>query len=92
MTRPIHWRGGIYTPNQLHSTARRFDRRVNSINAALAAMRRGESLHLQYAAGRQLWSLSGGRCVSAEVANLLISNASIVPVGDTLFDGMPGQT
>jgi hypothetical protein len=92
MNRLVHWRGGIYTPTELHRSARRLDRRLASVDQVLTAMRRGESLHLQYENGRPLWSLSGGRTVSAETAEVLICNASVVPVGDALFNDMPGQT
>ena len=81
-------RRGVYTPSELHRLACRLDRRVVCVDQVLIAMRMGEVLHLQYEHGRPLWSLSGGRSVSAEVAALLTSNASVVPVGDALFDGM----
>jgi hypothetical protein len=57
-----------------------------------AAMCNGQSLHLQYRAGAPLWSLSGGKAVPAEVAEILTKHASVVPAGGALFDGMPGQT
>ena len=84
-------RRGVYTPSELHRLACRLDRRVVRVDQVLIAMRKGEVLHLQYENGRPLWSLSGGRSVSAEVANLLITSASVVPIGSALFDGMPGQ-
>ena len=56
------------TATDLRRIARRLDRRLGSANAALAAMRRGQTLHLQYRAGRRLWTLSDGRPVTAEVA------------------------
>ena len=67
MTRTV-LRGGVYTPSDLHRSSRRLDRRLARVNTALAAMRQGQFLQLQYRAGRPLWSLSGGRSVSAEVA------------------------
>ena len=82
---------GVYTPGELHRSAHRLTRTA-SVSTALAAMRRGESLHLQYQAGRSLWSLSNGCAVSAEVAGILINDASVVPVGGALFDDMPGQS
>jgi hypothetical protein len=83
----------IPTPDSLRRAHRRLDRRAASLNAALAAMRRGKSLHLEYrSGGRPCWSLSNGRAVSAEVAAILTRNASVVPVGDALFAGIPGQT
>jgi hypothetical protein len=85
-------RGSIYTPGELHRLGRRLNRRIASVDAALQAMRRGGFLHLQYHAGRPLWSLSSGRTVSSEVAAILINDARIVPVGRALFDDMPGQS
>ena len=67
---------------QTHRLARRIDR-------ALAAMRAGESLHLQYRDGRPLWNLSGGRIVTAEAANLVIRHEHVRgPADAALFDGM----
>jgi hypothetical protein len=68
------------------------ERRIASVNSALGAMRRGEFLHLQFHAGRSLWLLSGGRSVSADIAEILIKHASVVPVGGALFANMPGQS
>jgi hypothetical protein len=55
-------------------------------------MRRGVTLHLQHSNGRDLWSLSDGKFVSAAVARLVIANAFVVPAGDGLFEGVPGQS
>jgi hypothetical protein len=85
-------RGGIYTPSELHRLGRVLERRIASANSALAAMRQGESLHLQYRAGSPLWSLSGGRSVSANIAENLIEHAFVAPVDDALFADMPGQS
>ena len=46
----------------------RRDRNVAAANRAIAAMRRGETLCLQYQAGRPLWRLSGGQAVPSAVA------------------------
>jgi hypothetical protein len=43
------------TATDLRRIARRLDRRLGSANAALAASR-GQTLHLQYRAGRLLWT------------------------------------
>jgi hypothetical protein len=88
----VLFRGGIYTPSELHRLGRHLERRLARANTTLAAMCRGESLHLQYQAGRPLWRLSGGRSVSVEIAEILTNHASVAPVGDALFNGMPGQT
>ncbi len=73
---------------QLRSSARL----VARFDSALAAMREGQTLHLQFSRGGPLWSLSGGAAVTAEVAALLFNSASIEPVGCALFPGMPAQT
>lgn len=57
-------------------------------NRALALMRKGQTLHLQYRAGKPSWGLSGGKSVSADVAAILTSHVLVVPVGDGLFAGM----
>ena len=73
-------RSSIFTPGELRRIARRLDRRIAGIDAALTAMRQGEFLHLKYRSdGRPCWSLSNGHAVSAEVATILINNASISP-------------
>ena len=46
-------------------------------------------LHLQYQAGRAVWSLSGGQSLSADVATIPTSNASVVPVGDANLETRP---
>jgi hypothetical protein len=86
------FRGGIYTPGELHRLGRRLERRIASADSALGAMRRGESLHLQYRAGSPLWSLNGGRSVSVNIAEILIEHAFVAPVDDALFVDMPGQS
>jgi hypothetical protein len=83
---------GIYTASELHRLGRRLDRRIANVDRVLAAMRHGESLHLQYENGRPLWSLSGGRTVPAHIAALAIADVSVVAVGRALFDDCLGQT
>lgn len=61
-------------------------------NRALAVMRRGAVLHLQYSAGRRpSWSL-GGRQISAAVASLIINSPLVVPADVALFPNLPAQT
>lgn len=94
MKRAARWpSASIHTAPELHRAARRLNRRTASVSAALQAMRRGEFLCLQYSAGRPCWSLSNGRIVSAQVADILIHNASISPADGALFpDCVPAQT
>jgi hypothetical protein len=75
-------------PNYTAAAAISIARLVSTI----AALRMGQALHLQYRSGRRLWNLSDGTAVPADVAEVLTKHASIVPVGDALFDGLPGQT
>jgi hypothetical protein len=83
---------GIFTQNELRRLGRRLDRRGTSINVALTAMRRGELLCLEYRAGKPHWLLSNGAAVHADIANILISNALIIPASGALFDCVPAQT
>jgi hypothetical protein len=82
-------RQGVHTAPELHRSTRRLDRNVAAADRALTAIREGRSLHLQYQAGFPIWSLSGGRAVSADIAAILTSNASVAPVGDALFASIP---
>ena len=54
---------------------RRAEFNANAANRALAAMRKGAQLRLQYRDGRPSWSL-GGKSVSADVAAILIVTRS----------------
>ena len=74
------------------SHQRRLDRLNNSATTVLAAMSRGEALHLEYAWYGRAWRLSGGRCIPNEVASLVIQNAHVADVGDALFHDTPPQT
>jgi hypothetical protein len=71
---------------------RRTSRKVGRTNQVLAAMRSGQSLHLQHRDGRPLWSLSGGRSVAADVAAIVIRHALVVPADTALFTNLPGQS
>ena len=78
----------IARATQMRRTARltaRFD-------SALAALRAGKSLHLQFGDSGPLWTLSDGSTVTAEVASLLLNHACIEPTSHVLFPGMPAQT
>ena len=70
---------------------RRTSRKVDRVNQALAAMRAGESLHLQHHNGNALWSLSDGRSVTAVAAAILTCHAHVVPADVALFSDLPGQ-
>jgi hypothetical protein len=51
----------------------------------------GVGLHLQYRSGKPSWSLSNGKTVPAEVAEIITQHALVKPADGALFDGMPGQ-
>ena len=82
------WRSGAAMTSELH---RRSDF-SRAVARALDAMRAGLLLHMEYRAGHPIWSLGGGQAVSAAAAAIIISSANVVPVGDSLFPDMPGQT
>jgi hypothetical protein len=83
---------GVFTPSELHRSARRLQRRADRVSIALAAMRSGQSLHLKYRGSGPRWSLSSGQVVDPAVAAILLNDASIVPVSGALFSDMPGQS
>jgi hypothetical protein len=85
----IHRQGVPIVFEPRRSTSR-LDLRLTGIDQIPCAIREGEALHLYYENGRLFWSLSSERSVPADVATLLIRSASVAPVGDALFDGMPG--
>jgi hypothetical protein len=85
----------IPTVHTLRSARRRLAKRVGRIeqaDAVLAEMQAGASFHLQFTRSGPLWVLSSGRQVPDVIARLVIASASVVGVGDALFDGCPAQT
>jgi hypothetical protein len=73
------------------SSRRRVDKRTNKAVSVLAAMKAGASLYLTYTAQGPIWSLSAGRPITNDVAELVTSSSSVVDCGGSLFDGLPGQ-
>ena len=61
---------------------------ANAANRALAAMRKGAQLRLQYRDGRPSWSL-GGKTPFADVA--AIASVLVAPADAALFPDLPGQ-
>jgi hypothetical protein len=84
-------KASIHTPHTLALQRRRFDRQAISVNAVLATMRKGASLHLSYSP-RLHWRLSTGKFVTEEVARTVVAHPDIVGVGDALFAGGFSQT
>jgi hypothetical protein len=80
------------TINNLRANARRLDRLNIAVAKVLTAMQRGEALHLEYRWCGPVWCLSGGAHIDAEVAQLVTKSASVVGVGDALFNDTPAQT
>jgi hypothetical protein len=77
---------------KIHATARRLDRLNIKAATVLTAMQHGETLLLEYRWRGPVWCLSGGRNVPDEVAQVVIKSASVVGVGDALFNDIPAQT
>jgi hypothetical protein len=85
----------IPTVPALRATRRRLAKHVGRIEQAecvLNEMRAGAALHLQHTKQGPCWALSNGRPVSDVIARFVVSSASVVGVGDSLFDGCPAQT
>jgi hypothetical protein len=61
-----------------------------------AACAPAATLHLTFRNGGRKsqpeWMLSDGQRISSEVARLVINDHRVVSVGDSLFQGMTGQT
>ena len=71
---------------------RKTSRTVARAGEARAAMRAGQTLHLQHHDGRSHWNLSDGRPITADAAAILIHHADVVPADGALFPDLPGQT
>jgi hypothetical protein len=76
----------------LRNNAKHLDRLNWNTQATLAAMKRGESLHLHHSRQGPVWYLSGGRIVPLDVAKTVTANQSVADVGDTLFRNATSQT
>jgi hypothetical protein len=59
------------TTVKLLNNARRLDRLNTRVAATLAAIKRGQALHLEYTRSGRVWCLSGGRRIADEVARRL---------------------
>jgi hypothetical protein len=81
----------IHTVSSLRAKGRRLASRVERAELVLGEMRRGAALHLQFIRGEPSWTLSG-RPVPPSIAKLVTASASVVGVGDALFDGCSAQT
>lgn len=82
----------IHTVSSLQRSSRRLDRRRASVEGALAAMRHGATLHLQFGPTKAWWVLSCGWALSPDIAEILIARPEVQAVGDTLFPGTRSQT
>ena len=79
----------IPTPATLKAINRRLDRERRQVEAALAAMKGGATLHHF---GRDGWRLSNGRHISSTVDRILTFDRRVVGVGDSLFGAALSQT
>jgi hypothetical protein len=78
---------------QLRTNAKHLDRLNWNAQATLAAMRRGEALHMYFGRYGPVWHLSSGRTITPEVAKAVTANAHVIDVGDALaIDGARSQT
>jgi hypothetical protein len=79
--------------SQRRNSGRRLDRINWNTQAVLAAMKRGQSLHLHLGRNGPIWHLSGGRTITPEVAKAVTANAHVIDVGDALaINGARSQT
>jgi hypothetical protein len=76
----------------LRTSRRRVDRRITKVELVLQAMQNGCSLHLQHTKQGPCWTLSNGKPVPDSIAALVVTSASIVGVGDALYDEALSQT
>lgn len=90
--RSATWRGiGIPTRAVVDKARRRADRRRQGVAVVIDAMRDGACLQLQYSNGRELWRLSNGVFIPADVAAVVTARSEIVDCGGALFAGLRGQ-
>jgi hypothetical protein len=81
-----------HTVAQLRRQGKRLERLNVTVTATLAAMCRGEALHLHFGRYGPVWRLTSGRTVPAEVAQIVAKNPNVAGVGDALFNDIPAQT
>ena len=82
----------IHTTSSLRASRRRVETRLERAELVLQAMRHGAALHLQYTKQGPCWVLTNGLPVSDVVAKMVIASASVIGVGDSLFENTPSQT
>lgn len=91
----------IHTPNSLHATRRRLDRKLRRgadlrerVEIALNIMHEGHVLHFHFdRRWGPSWVLSPGNWpIPDEVARALIAEPDVVACGDGLFADGPAQT
>ena len=82
----------IRTSVALRARQRRAEHRLAAAERVLRAMRAGNTLHLQFTRHGPSWTLTNGRRVPDDVAQLAIASSSVVGDGDGLFSGGTSQT
>jgi hypothetical protein len=83
---------GIPTAASLRKAHRRLANRSADAASVLSSMQRGAILQLQYQNGRQLWRLSTGAFITAEVAKIVAASGDVVGDDDSLSPDAPPQT
>jgi hypothetical protein len=82
----------IPTVDSLRAMNRKVDRRQRRAEATVNEMRIGNALHLYFVFGTPVWTLANGQRIDSAVAEIVIGNPNVVPVGKALIDGLKPQT
>jgi hypothetical protein len=82
----------IHTKQALARRRRRLDQRMARAQLVLRAMRGGAALQCQMYPGGPVWTLTTGERIESTIAHIITQSASVLPVGDCLFDSCLSQT
>jgi hypothetical protein len=79
----------IPTLQSVRLQRRHIDRRRTRAAHVLSAMSHGAALHQQFTSQGKVFTLTGGRSVTPDVAAVVIGHSNVVSVNDGLFAGTP---
>jgi hypothetical protein len=82
----------VHTTSISRANRRSLGRNIARAELVLEAMRAGAVLHAQHTRSGTIWTLTTGQRAAEEVAGLVVNSASVVGLGDALFDGCLAQT